>query len=436
MNDEMQAGMADATRLTLAGRLAEATATIQRTLGNLTAPDVAAADPSGASAPPGPFRVMEDSAPALCTPGLATVFRTGAPTAAETVRAAAAPPLPFPDVLRQPAGMCPAGTARPGDHVHRVWQRRSRMPGAPGRVRPVTSDRVPPPAGQFIDGAHTNAAGTRSYKLYIPSGYVGQALPLVVMLHGCAQTATDFAVGTRMNVVAEGEIFLVVYPEQAATANCSRCWNWFQAAEQQRGAGEPSLIAGITQQIMSAYHVDSSRVYVAGLSAGGAMAAIMAATYSDLYAALGVHSGLAYGAAHDLPSAFAAMKQQTPEPARPPAGAVPLIVFHGDHDPTVAPANADCLIDQCLQANGTGPHSAGRAAHDATVERGRVTGGHAYTRVIYHDAGGRAMAERWIVHQAGHAWCGGSSAGFYTDPRGPDASAEMVRFFREHPRGR
>ena len=395
MNDDLRAGMAEATRLTLAGRLAEATATIQRTLGNLTAPGVAA-----------------------------------------TARPAALPPLPFPDVLRRSAGMCAAGTARPGDHVHRVWQRRSRMPGAPGRVRPVTSDRVPPPAGQFVDGVYTNAAGTRSYKLYIPTGYVGQALPLVVMLHGCTQTATDFAVGTRMNVLAEGEMVLVVYPEQAAAANCSGCWNWFQTAEQQRGAGEPSLIAGITQQIMSAYHVDGSRVYVAGLSAGGAMAAIMAATYPDLYAALGVHSGLAYGAAHDLPSAFAAMEEQTPEPARPPAEAVPLIVFHGDRDPTVAPANADCLIDQWLPADGTGPHSAGKPAHDATVERGQVPGGHAYTRMIYHDAGGRAMAERWIVHQAKHAWSGGSPGGSYTDPRGPDASAEMIRFFREHPRGR
>jgi poly(hydroxyalkanoate) depolymerase family esterase len=303
-------------------------------------------------------------------------------------------------------------------------------------VRPVTSDASSSPAGQFVDGVYTNAAGTRSYKLYIPSGYAGQALPLVVMLHGCTQTATDFALGTRMNVFAEGEIFLVVYPEQAAAANRSRCWNWFQAAEQQRGAGEPSLIAGITQHIMSAYHVDSSRVYVAGLSAGGAMAAIMAATYPDLYAALGVHSGLAYGAAHDLPSAFAAMEEQAPESAQPPAEAVPLIVFHGDRDPTVAPANADCLIDQWLQANGLGPHSAGRPAHDATVQRGQVPGGHAYTRMIYHDAGGRAMAERWIVHQAKHAWSGGSPGGSYTDPRGPDASAEMIRFFREHPRGR
>jgi poly(hydroxyalkanoate) depolymerase family esterase len=290
--------------------------------------------------------------------------------------------------------------------------------------------------GQFVDGAYTNAAGARSYKLYIPSGYRGQALPLVVMLHGCTQTPTDCAVGTRLNEFAEAEIFFVLYPEQAAAANCARCWNWFQAAEQQRGAGEPSLIAGITQQIMSAYHVDSSRVYVAGYSAGGAMAAIMAATYPDLYAAVGVHSGLAYGAAHDGLSAVRAMKmkRKTPRPARLPAGAVPLIVFHGDRDPTVAPTNADRLLNQWLQANGTGPHNAGKPAHAATVERGQVPTGHAYTRVIYRDAGGWAMAERWTVHQAGHAWSGGSPKGTYTDPQGPDASAEMVRFFREHPR--
>jgi len=165
------------------------------------------------------------------------------------------------------------------------------------------------------------------------------------------------------------------------------------------------------------------------------MAAVMAATYPDLYAAVGVHSGLAYAVAHDLPSALAAMQQGTPGQARPPAGAVPLIVFHGDRDATVAPVNADRLLDQWLQAAGAGPGRAGRPARNVTVEPGLAPGGHAYTRVIYHDSGGRAMAETWMVHEAGHAWSGGSPRGSYTDPRGPDASAEMVRFFREHPRG-
>src|SRR5947208_15887095 len=222
----------------------------------------------------------------------------------------------------------------------------------------------------------------------------------MIMLNGSTQSSVDFAAGTRMNVLTERDTFFVAYPEQAQSANSSKCWNWFQPANQHRGKGEPSLIAGITREIMSGYHIDAKRVYVAGMSAGGAMATIMAATYPDLYAALGVHSGLAYGAAHDLPSAFAAMEEQTPEPARPPAEAVPLIVFHGDRDPTVAPANADCLIDQWLPANGTGPHSAGRPAHDATVERGQGPGGHAYTRMIYHEAGGRGIAARGIVDQA------------------------------------
>src|SRR5207247_1585652 len=222
-------------------------------------------------------------------------------------------------------------------------------------------------------------------KLYIPSGYTGQAVPLVVMLHGCTQRPVDFAAGTRMNVLAEGETFLVAYPEQAPAANGSKCWNWFQESDQQRDGGEPSLIAGITKQIMSQYQVDESRVYVAGMSAGGAMAVVMAATYPDLYAAVGVHSGLAYGAAHDLPSGFAAMKKGASQHIRPLTRVIPLILFHGYRDTTVDMVNADHMLDQWLQ----GIDTRGGSARSATVERGHVVGGHAYTRFIYHNAGGQ-----------------------------------------------
>lgn len=307
-----------------------------------------------------------------------------------------------------------------------------------GGIRPMGPERVSSSVlagGQFIDKTYTSSTGTRAYKLYIPSGYTGQALPLVVMLHGCTQTPLDFASGTAMNVLAEKELCFMAYPQQVNSANSSGCWNWFQVANQQRGTGEPLLIAGITQQIMQAYHIDASRVYVAGLSSGGAMAAIMAATYPDLYAAVGVHSGLAYGAAHDLPSAFAAMKMGASQQPRQLAAFVPMIVFHGDRDTTVSTRNADDLVNQWLEAADTGTGRVVRSPQEAIVERGQEVGGHAYSRFIYHDVSGRTLVEKWIIHQANHAWSGGNVSGSYTDPKGPDASAEMMRFFIEHSRG-
>ena len=284
---------------------------------------------------------------------------------------------------------------------------------APEAPRPTPRPSRPGPGGQFLDGSYRNAAGTRGYKLYVPSGHDGQAVPLVVMLHGCTQTAADFAAGTRMNELAERDTFLVAYPEQAGSANQRRCWNWFLPAHQRRDAGEPSLLAGITRQVMETHRVDAGRVFVAGLSAGGAMAAVLAATYPDLFAAAGVHSGLVHGAAHDVASAYAAMRQGPAAGGRA-AGTVPLIVFQGDRDTTVAPANAAALL---------GPWNGTAASETVT--------GPGWTRRVYRDRDGRVVAEWWSVQQLGHAWSGGSREGSFTDPAGPDASAELVRFFSE-----
>jgi poly(hydroxyalkanoate) depolymerase family esterase len=223
----------------------------------------------------------------------------------------------------------------------------------------------------------------------------------------------------------------------------NKCWNWFKTSDQQRGRGEPSLVAGITRQIIDEYNVADGRVYVAGMSAGGAMAAIMAEVYPDLYTAVGIHSGLAPGAAHDMPSAFAAMSQGGPAtprrdiPTAKDAGLsaqiVPAIVFHGDSDKTVHPRNADHLLEHYRTAKTTGSRdTVDRPAPRGAVRQGQVPGGHAYTRTTYRDAGGLDIVERWIVHGLGHAWSGGSSSGSYTDTKSPDASAEMVRFFDEH----
>jgi poly(hydroxyalkanoate) depolymerase family esterase len=283
--------------------------------------------------------------------------------------------------------------------------------------------------GGFSTFAYSNAAGTRSYRLHVPAGHSGARVPLVVMLHGGTQDAAAFAAATGMNALA-GK-FLVAYPEQVRSANAGQYWNWFVPGHQRRDAGEPSLIAGITRQVIARHGADATRVYVAGFSAGGAMAAVMAAVYPDLYAAVGVHSGLAYGSAADLASAFAAMKQGPARPPKPLAHPRPLIVFHGDQDSTVANANVPHLVDHALAMGLRDSRPA--TAPTVVSSSGQVPGGQAFTRTRYQDRTGAGLAERWIIHRGGHGWSGGAPNGSYTNPRGPNASAEFLRFFGEHP---
>jgi poly(hydroxyalkanoate) depolymerase family esterase len=287
-------------------------------------------------------------------------------------------------------------------------------PETPPDSRP---GKPPDTPASFEEFPFPTDEGLRQYKLFTPGGIGERPAPLVVMLHGCKQNPDDFAAGTRMNELAQEQGFRVLYPAQAPRSNLQRCWNWFQPGDQKRGSGEPALLAAITRQVMQDHAVDAKRVYVAGLSAGGAMAVILAHEYPDLFAAAGVHSGLPQGAAHDVASAFSAMQHGPRQAPEQPTQRVPLIVFHGDEDNTVHPVNGEQLV-------------AGLGGSQTTT--GQADAGHSYVRTTYRDKAGRPAAEHWLVQGSGHAWSGGSDEGSYTDAKGPDATREMLRFFMQY----
>lgn len=296
------------------------------------------------------------------------------------------------------------------------------MPGDIG-VTPSAAAKAP----RFLNRTFDSSQGSLAYKLYIPASFTGHDPTLVVMLHGCGQSADDFANGTDMNRHAEEAGCLVMYPEQTTFGMVGGCWNWFDKAHQQRGQGDAALIAGATREVMEAHGVPPGRVFVAGLSAGAAMAVVLGSAYPDIYAAVGCHSGLPLGCATDTATAMEAMRNgaSTDQAAVLAQQAVPVIVFHGDNDQTVHSANGHTVVRHTLSAT-----CANDALGTEVVKETGMLHGRDFTREVHRGPGGAVLAEHWVIHGAGHAWSGGSARGSYADEKGPSASAEMLRFFR------
>ena len=295
---------------------------------------------------------------------------------------------------------------------------KARLPTATARAR-----RPIPRGASFRSRTHDGTAGSLDYRLYVPrrAATEGLPLPLLVMLHGCGQTPEDFATGTGMNALAEELGIIVVYPAQTRRAQQNRCWNWYRRGDQDRDAGEPALLASLTRDVLNTCPADPARVYVAGLSAGASMALILAATYPDIFAAVGAHSGLAWGEARDGASAAFAMKHGAPGHRSP--APMPTINFHGENDKIVHVRNGRYVATRATDAY---------ADLRRTERTSRPQGGHPFVRTSHRRGKGRSFTEFWVIEGSGHAWSGGSPAGRFTDPAGPDASREMLRFMLQH----
>jgi poly(hydroxyalkanoate) depolymerase family esterase len=316
-------------------------------------------------------------------------------------------------------------------------------------------------SGEYREGEYRSEHGERRYRTYTPAPGDGDpvARPLVVMLHGCTQDADDFARGTRANAAAERAGALLLYPEQAPSAHPQSCWNWFDPAHQTRDRGEPALLAGMTRHVARELNADPERIFVAGISAGGSMAQILAATYPDLYRSLAVHSSPPFQSARDVATALAVLQHGVPDPARLPdlllaamadrTRPMPILVIHGYDDPIVRRVNGEHVLRQWgglasrlgettspteARADGDAPASGCPELPGLTVHREEATGPGGTTpapflRCVYGGEGVRL--EYWLVPGLGHAWAGGSPAGTYTDPQGPDATSRIFEFFLE-----
>ena len=307
---------------------------------------------------------------------------------------------------------------------------------APGAM-PTLPQALPAHPASFTGQVFPFSGDHYAYRLYVPGtdyAAIPSPLPLLVLLHGCKQDAADFAQGTAMNALAEQRKCLVLYPEQLSSSNSLRCWNWFEPAHQLRDAGEPAMIAALTRQVLEQHRGDRDRVYIAGLSAGGAMAALVAGLYPDLYTALGVHSGLPPGAASDVLSAFGAMRRGARRGDAPEAkdAVMPTIVFHGSADKTVHPDNGDQVADAALAALGATGLALEKTQRTQAGAPGGDGSGRSAVRTVYSAADGKSHVEHWAIGAGPHAWSGGDAAGSFTDPKGPSASQAMLDFLLQH----
>lgn len=443
--------MGEATQLVRSGHLADATRAIQQALGGTVA------RPSRRSRPtmePHPGATDNIDTPTPSTGTGATPLQ-GSPlgaAGAASWRGGSASDVEDAVVIdRSGVGRNSApGTPRPSPTATPTPTPKSASTAAP----PTERNPLAEPPGSFtrVVFKHPGAKhNPHHYHLYVPPGATaGTPMPLVLMLHGCTQNPVDFSTGTGMNAAAAPANALVLYPEQPHSANPNGCWNWFSPGDQHRDSGEPALLVAMVHDVVARHPVDAQRVYVAGLSAGGAMAALLGREYPDVFAAVGVHSGLQAGAAHNVMGALSAMKSgakaaaahhATAQPSHGPAlPAPPLIVFHGDADTTVHARNGEQLIEAALAAAQSASHAAAKTVQ--AVHHGRSPHGKGYTRTVYSLANDQrphtppanpVVAEHWVLQGAGHAWAGGHAGGSHTDPGGVDATQEMLRFFLEHP---
>lgn len=306
----------------------------------------------------------------------------------------------------------------------------------PARVQRYLGLEQPP--GRWLTRRHNGPHGTRQYDVYLPAGHTERTrTPLVLLLHGCGQTALDFAEQTGFTTAADNSGFMVVSPRQEMRHQIQRCWRWYDSSHQRRDAGEPAILTGIVQEVLAEpeqWRVDPRRIYVAGLSAGGAMALILGTTYPDVFAAAGVHSATAYRSATQSFRALGAMAARGSTPSHSGIGGemAPVVLIHGTDDRVVRPPNADRIVDQWLASRDTArPQGLGRVRPLAST-RAFVVDGRRCIRTRWYTARGRRVLEYWRIDGLGHAWSGGVLSGSYIDRKGPQAAEVMATFFARH----